>query len=244
MAAEKIEETPTSLYQKFRSWSLRNQRMISIVFLASVLLTLLAGLPGGSDRSGLKDFVRAYFSGFRDQSTSDWEYSIQDAQITGDHLRAAYGALTTLHSDAATARLRIQDPEEYARFVRRRYETDLLALAALEDGVLNDTEARLVLEHAFLTAIADFYVRKRSGMPGGAYSVPEESDVRSIYDSHRGVYASMGLDRTAALRMIRATLSRLQMERQSAELDVARHVLVEQLDERLGVQFSGTGDGQ
>ena len=240
MNPEQREGASISRYQRFRAWSLRNQRLISVVFLASVLLTLFGGFFPGDRDHNLAGFVRSYFARFHDRS-ADRAYSFRDAYVSNDHLRAAFAALSRLHNDAEPARSLIQNSNEYALFVRRRYETDLLAFAALEDGALNDPEARLVLEHAFLTAIADFYVRKKSGMPTGSYSNPTESDVNSIYESHRSVYATIGLDRTAALRMIRATLSRLQTERQSAERDVARHVIVEQLDERFEVQFSGAG---
>ncbi|MBL8021783.1 MAG: hypothetical protein JNM27_19070 [Leptospirales bacterium] len=227
---------PQTLYEALQQWSHRHKRKLYALLLLTIVSSLFVGLRSSTPDSPEK-LMRQYFGRFNGHA-DDWQYSIEGFHFTRAHLDALFPVIArfTLGHRGALETLRDKSTREL--FARDQFETDLLVYAAMQEGILDQADAKSVLENSMRHAIADYYVQKKleSGNADYRGSVGD-AEALAYYEKNQELYAKNGVAKAPAIEMIRTILSSLKRETHRQQMRVDRAKLIQVLQERFGPRF-------
>lgn len=228
---------PASTFERFQRWSHRHKRAIYAAFFLAIILSFVVVMRGNSG-SDPRDALSNYFGRFGGE-TEDWQYQIDRYYIGKMHLNNLYPVLAKLTYGDGGARSVLNDRDVYNSFVREQYETDLLAFAALQENTLANPEARMFLENSLRQAAADYYLYKQVGTNETDFRVNvSDAEALQYYDRNKAYYESTGLDKTAALGVIKNTLAGLRRDQMRQQLAIERSRVVAALKDRIGPRLN------
>ena len=228
---------PQSAFESFQRFAHRHKRAIYATFFLAIILSFVV-IMRGSGGANARDAVEQYFARFAGQS-DDWQYNIDRFFIGKIHLNNLYPVLAKITYGDGGAKTLLNDRDLYDSFVREQYETDLLAFAALQENVLNESEARLFMENSLRQAAADYYLYKKVGTEATDFRVNiSDAEAREYYNRNREFYKNSGLDEAAAMGVIKNTLAGLRRDQMRQQLAVARAQLVSRLKDRFGPRMN------
>ena len=230
---------PKSAWDRFRRLALRSRRLVYGVFavamVAAIVLWVRANrVPTAAD---LTPYIESYFER-DDQLGAEAHYRVEQYGPARSRLEKLHEIMLIGSLGERGARAVLDDPERKAAslhgFLLQEYETDLLAYAALKEGLLKNREARVLIENAVRQAVADLYVRDHVDGPGLdlRIQVPEDR-VDALYAAGREYYSGVGLDEEEARAAIRALLAQQLREERKAVIAAARRQLITDLEQQL-----------
>jgi len=231
---------PQSGWGRFTAWAHGSKRWVYAIFLIAMVLAFWLAMRQ-SEPGSPKHLVDAYFSRFQGHS-EDWRYEIADYYIPASHLTALYAVLVRHQFGPEDASEAFQNGELFDGFLRAQYNTDILVIAARQEGVLDSPEGKLFVENAVRNAVAEYYVQQAAPDEALGVQPVSEAEVREFYEANRETYERIGLDQTRALQAARMTLEQQRQSRANEERTLLRAQIVQQLKDRLGPRMRPDGE--
>lgn len=152
---------PARRSRRFWRWSRRNKGFVFALILASMALSILGLRPRPNT---VEAALQGYFDS-RQAQTAEWQYEVGGAFVEGGELAANFPLMAQMRLGKAGAAPIVADREALQRWSREQYHTDLLAYAALREGMLHNPAGRLWMEQALRRAAAELYLRQQMETP-------------------------------------------------------------------------------
>lgn len=228
-------------WERFRRWSHKNKGKIYFVLLLSIMSSLGLSMIDRQP-AHLNDYIRNYLARFS-VTTPQWAYSIGPYQFGIDSLKSTYAILARYTFGGVGGAEAMKDGAAFEDFLREQFETDLFVNAALEEGLLDKPDAKVVLENAVRHAIAEYYIYARAIPPESNLRIKvTKEEVEDLYQRSRESYDRSGMDRNRIYRVIEKTIYDLKRQEQIDAVNRLRAQLIERLKDRSGYQYKGASE--
>lgn len=228
-----IEKTESD-WGNWRHWAHVHKRKIYAAFLITIVGSFVYSMID-YQANAFRSMATAYFDKFRSQ-TDEWVYAIGPYYFDENHLATQYSILTRYTWGDRGAEPLKNDRDMYSEYLKDQLETDLLVNAALaDDKILNDIEARIILENKMRHAIAEYYLFTLIRNENSDFRIQvTDQEIDDHYRQFKQYYSSLNLDAERARPVIRQTLTNLKQDAVRNQLVTIRNRVVNELKDGAG----------